>query len=295
MIETKLTIKDYNSEEKPTWCPGCGDFGILNAVKMALLQADIAPHQVFITSGIGCGSKLPHYLKSNGFHTLHGRSLPIATGIRLANHNLKMLVVHGDGDGYGMGLGHMLHAIRRNVNLVDLVQNNQVYGLTKGQYSPTSEQGYISKTSPEGTVEAAVNPLALAISAGATFVARGFSGDPKHLAELIRQALEHPGYALVDVLQPCVTFNKVNTYDYYRDRVYKVEEQNGYDSADPVAAFEKALEWGDRIPIGLIYHGPAQPTFEEQTTVLAAGPLVKQPLENRFSEEHMDALRAEFF
>ena len=294
MTEMKLTIKDYDSPEKPTWCPGCGDFGILNAVKMALLQSDIAPHQVFITSGIGCGSKLPHYLKSNGFHTLHGRSLPIATGIRLANQDLKMLVVHGDGDGYGMGLGHMLHAIRRNVDLVDLVQNNQVYGLTKGQFSPTSDLGYISKTSPEGTVEAAVNPIALAISAGATFVARGFAGDPKHLAEIIRQALEHRGYALVDVLQPCVTFNRVNTYDWYRDRVYKVEEQNGYDASDPVAGFKVALEWGDRIAIGVLYRSQVRPTFEEQTTVLGAGPLVKQPIENRFSEDQLEALRAEF-
>lgn len=295
MTETKLTIKDYASPEKPTWCPGCGDFGILNAVKMALLQTNTAPHEVLIVSGIGCGSKLPHYLKSNGFHTLHGRSLPIATGIRLANHDMKVMVVHGDGDGYGMGLGHMMHAIRRNVGLVDMVQNNQVYGLTKGQFSPTSDLGYISKTSPEGTVEAAVNPIALAISAGATFVARGFSGDPKHLAGLIVEALAHPGYALIDILQPCVTFNRVNTYDWYRDRVYKVEEQNGYDARDPVAAFEVALQWGDQIPIGVLYRGAVRPTFEEQTSVLKAGPLVKQPTTNRFSKEQLEALKAGFF
>jgi len=295
MIETKLTIKDYDSPERPTWCPGCGDFGILNAVKLALLQLNIAPHEVLIVSGIGCGSKLPHYLKSNGLHTLHGRSLPIATGVRLANHDLKVMVVHGDGDGYGMGLGHMMHAIRRNVDLVDLVQNNQVYGLTKGQFSPTSDPGYISKTSPEGTIEAAVNPIALAISAGATFVARGFAGDPKHLAGIIQQALEHSGYALVDVLQPCVTFNRVNTYDWYRDRVYKVEESNGYDASDPVAAFKVALEWGNRIAIGVLYRGRVRPTFEEQTTVLAAGPLAKRPVENRFSRAQLEALRAEFF
>jgi len=295
MTETTLTIKDYESAEKPTWCPGCGDFGILNAVKLALLQSNIAPHEVVVISGIGCGSKLPQYLKCNGFHTLHGRTMPIATGVRLANHGLKVMAVHGDGDGYGMGLGHMMHAIRRNVDLVDLVQNNQVYGLTKGQFSPTSDQGYISKTSPEGTSEAAVNPLTLALSAGATFVARGFSGDPKHLAELIRQALTHPGYALVDVLQPCVTFNRVNTYDFYRNRVYKVEEQEGYDPGNIVAAFEAALQWGERIPIGLIYRGPVRPTFEEQTTVLKAGPLVEQPVRDRFSAQQLESLRAEFF
>jgi 2-oxoglutarate ferredoxin oxidoreductase subunit beta len=287
-------MKNYNSPEKPTWCPGCGDFGILSAVKMALLQSNIAPHQVMIVSGIGCGSKLPHYLKSSGFHTLHGRSVPIATGLHLANHSLKVMTVHGDGDGYGMGLGHMMHAIRRNVDMVDLVQNNQVYGLTKGQYSPTSDRGYVSKTSPEGTTEVAVNPLAMAISAGATFVARGFAGDPKHLAELIKQALAHPGYALVDVLQPCVTFNRVNTYDWYRDRVYKVDEENDYDASDPVAAFEVALQWEDRIATGVIYRRDGRPTLEEQTTVLEAGPLVKQPVEGRFSQQQLEALRADF-
>jgi 2-oxoglutarate ferredoxin oxidoreductase subunit beta len=287
-------MKNYNSPEKPTWCPGCGDFGILSAVKMALLQSNIAPHQVMIVSGIGCGSKLPHYLKSSGFHTLHGRSVPIATGLHLANHSLKVMTVHGDGDGYGMGLGHMMHAIRRNVDMVDLVQNNQVYGLTKGQYSPTSDRGYVSKTSPEGTTEVAVNPLAMAISAGATFVARGFAGDPKHLAELIKQALAHPGYALVYVLQPCVTFNRVNTYDWYRDRVYKVDEENDYDASDPVAAFEVALQWEDRIATGVIYRRDGRPTLEEQTTVLEAGPLVKQPVEGRFSQQQLEALRADF-
>jgi 2-oxoglutarate ferredoxin oxidoreductase subunit beta len=297
MTETKLTVQDYDGPEKPTWCPGCGDFGILNAIKLALLQSNVAPHEVLIVSGIGCGSKLPQYIKCNGLHTLHGRALPIATGARLANHDLKVMTVHGDGDGYGMGLGHMLHAIRRNVNLVDVVQNNRVYGLTKGQFSPTSERGYVSKTSPEGTIEAAVNPIALALSAGATFVARGFSGDPKHLAWLIAEALAHPGYALVDVLQPCVTFNRVKTYDWYRDRVYKVEEMAGYDAGDLTAAFQIALQWGDRIPIGVLYRGPVRPTFEEQTSALAAGPLVRQPLakEKRFTQEQLAALRAEFF
>jgi len=297
MSETKLVLKDYESAEKPTWCPGCGDFGILSAVKMALMQSNIAPHEVLVVSGIGCGSKLPQYLKCNGLHTLHGRTLPIATGVRLANHGLKVLVAHGDGDGYGMGLGHMMHAIRRNVNLVDLVQNNQVYGLTKGQFSPTSDRGYISKTSPEGSIEAAVNPIALALAAGATFIARGFAGDPKHLATLIKEALAHPGYALVDVLQPCVTFNRVNTYDWYRARVYQVDEAGAYDASDMAAAFEVALQWGDRIPIGILYRGPARPTFEEQTSALAAGPLVKQAIEpkKRFTPEQLAALRAKFF
>lgn len=297
MSETKWVLKDYESAEKPTWCPGCGDFGILNAVKTALMQSNIAPHEVLVVSGIGCGSKLPQYLKCNGLHTLHGRTLPIATGARLANHALKVMVVHGDGDGYGMGLGHMMHAIRRNVNLVDLVQNNQVYGLTKGQFSPTSDRGYISKTSPEGSIEAAVNPIALALAAGATFIARGFAGDPKRLATLIKEALAHPGYALVDVLQPCVTFNRVNTYDWYRARVYRVDEAAGYDASDMAAAFEAALQWGDRIPTGVLYRGPVRPTFEEQTSALAAGPLVKQDIapQKRFTPEQLAALRAKFF
>jgi 2-oxoglutarate ferredoxin oxidoreductase subunit beta len=287
-----LTRKDFEGIERPTWCPGCGNFGILNGIKMALVEHDIAPHEIFIVTGIGCGSKLPHYMKVNGFHTLHGRPVAVATGARLANHGLRVMTVHGDGDGYGEGLSHFLNAARRNLNIVDLVQDNRVYGLTRGQYSPTSERGKRTPTTPEGSIDGPVQPLAMAISAGATFVSRGYSGELKHLAWIIGEALEHPGYALVDVLQPCVTWNRSYAYDFYNERVYKLEDEPGYDPSDRTAAWEKAYEWGERIPIGIFYRGEPIPTYEEQVPALEAGPLVKQPLE-KLRPEQIEALRAE--
>jgi 2-oxoglutarate ferredoxin oxidoreductase subunit beta len=286
-----VTRKDFDSPVPPTWCRGCGDFGILNAVKMALAEQDLAPHQVVIFTGIGCGSKLPHYMKVTGFHTIHGRALAVATGARLANHGIKIMTIHGDGDGYGMGLGHMLHAIRRNIGLVDIVQNNRVYGLTRGQYSPTSDLGMRTPTSPEGAIDRPVPPLALAITSGATFVARGYPGKLRHLAWLISEALQHSGYALVDVLQPCVTWNRASSYGFYNPRVYKLEETD-HDMTDKTAAWELAYEWGERIPIGIFYRVEGVPTYEEQVPALKADPLVKQPLE-KLQPEQVEALRAE--
>jgi len=286
-----LTVKDYAGSVKPTWCPGCGDFGILNAVKQGLVEAGLAPHEVLIVSGIGCGSKLPDYANVNGFMTLHGRPLPIATGAKLANHGLKVITVHGDGDSMGLGMGHFIHTARRNLDITDLIQNNQIYGLTKGQYSPTSDAGFITKTSPDGSFEMAANPVALSLAAGATFIARGFAGDAKGLASLIALAVQHSGYSLVDILQPCVTFNKKNTYDWYRERVYDLAETD-YDPSDRVAAFQKALEWGDRIPLGVIYQTQL-PTYEEQVPGLRAGPIATRQLKP-LSTAQVESLRAEF-
>lgn len=286
-----LTVKDYASPVKPTWCPGCGDFGILAALKQALVQAGVAPHQVLLVSGIGCGSKLPDYANANGFMTLHGRPLPIATGAKLANHGLKVITVHGDGDSMGLGMGHFIHTARRNLDIVDIIQDNQVYGLTKGQYSPTSDPGFVTSTSRDGAFEMAARPVVLALAAGATFVARGFAGDTKHLARVIAQAIEHKGYALVDVLQPCVTFNKRNTYDWYRERVYDLAE-TGYDSGDRSAANEKVLEWGDRIPLGILYQ-TRLPTYEEQVPSLQDGPIATRTLQ-KLSQAQVESLRAEF-
>jgi 2-oxoglutarate ferredoxin oxidoreductase subunit beta len=285
------TVKDYAGSVKPTWCPGCGDYGILAAVKQGLVQAGLAPHQVLVVSGIGCGSKLPDYATVNGFMTLHGRPVAVATGAKLANHSLKVVTVHGDGDSMGLGMGHFIHTARRNLDIVDLIQNNQIYGLTKGQYSPTSDPGFITKTSPDGSIEMAANPVALALAAGATFVARGFAGDTKGLASLIAQALEHKGYALVDILQPCVTFNRKNTYDWYRERVYSLEE-TGYDPGDRVAAFQKALEWGDRIPLGVFYR-TRRPSYEEQVASLQEGPVATRELKTLTTAE-IERLRGEF-
>jgi 2-oxoglutarate ferredoxin oxidoreductase subunit beta len=287
-----VTRKDFAGKERPTWCPGCGNHAILNAIKMTLAEQNIAPHEIFIVTGIGCGSKLPHYMKVNGFHTLHGRSLAVATGARLGNHGLRVMTVHGDGDGYGEGLSHFLNAVRRNLDIVDIVQDNRIYGLTKGQYSPTSERGKRTPTSPKGSIDGPVNPLAMAITAGATFVSRGYSGELRHLVWLIGEALNHSGYALIDVLQPCVTFNRSYAYDFYNERVYKLEDEEGYNPADRTAAWEKAHEWGDRIPIGILYRGDPIPTYEAQVPALGAGPLMKQPL-TTLSVAQVEALRAE--
>lgn len=287
----EVTVKDYAGPVKPTWCPGCGDYGILTAVKQALVQVGLAPHQVLIVTGIGCGSKLPDYAHVNGFLTLHGRPLPVATGARLANHALKVLAVHGDGDSMGLGMGHFIHTARRNLEMVDLIQNNQIYGLTKGQYSPTSDPGLVTSTSPEGALETAANPAALALAAGGTFVARGFAGDVRGLADLVAQAIRHRGYALVDILQPCVTFNRKNTYDWYRERVYNLAETD-HDAGDRVAAFRRAQEWGDRIPLGILYQARL-PTYEEQVIGLKAGPIAARTL-TKLSAQEVESLRVEF-
>ncbi|MCX7855617.1 MAG: thiamine pyrophosphate-dependent enzyme [Anaerolineae bacterium] len=288
-----VTIDDFASPVRPTWCTGCGNFAIWNAVKRALAQVGLAPHQVMLVSGIGCGSKLPDYTHANGYMTLHGRTVPVATGARLANHGLRVICTHGDGDGYAEGLGHMLHAARRNIGLVDIIQDNRIYGLTKGQYSPTSDRGRVSKTSPWGAFELPVNPIALALAAGATFVARSWSGDLSHLTETIVRALGHRGYALIDVFQPCVTFNRQNSYDFYRPRVYKLQDDPAYDVTDKMAAFAKALEWGDRIPIGIFYQVEDRPAYEEQVPALKAGPLAPRPLE-KLRPEQVQRLLEEF-
>jgi 2-oxoglutarate ferredoxin oxidoreductase subunit beta len=285
-------LKIFNGGQKSTWCPGCGDFGILAAIKQALAALDLHPHEVLLVSGIGCGSKLPHYMRANGYNSIHGRALPVAQGVKLANHALQVIAVTGDGDGYGIGQGHFVHAMRRNADITHIVENNQVYGLTKGQYSPTSERGYISTFSPEGALEFAINPIAIGISAGATFIARASAADPKHMSAVLQAAITHKGYALVDCLQPCVTYNKVNTYDWYRSRTYKLEEEEGYDKSSRDHAWQKAQEWDDRIPIGIIYQDEERPTYEEQVSALKNGPLVRQELNGRYAD--YESLKLEF-
>jgi 2-oxoglutarate ferredoxin oxidoreductase subunit beta len=290
-----VDVKDFASPRRPTWCPGCGDYGIWNAIKRALAQMGLAPHQVVIYTGIGCGSKLPDYMTVNGFMSLHGRPIPVAQGAHLANHGLKTISVSGDGDTYGMGANHLTNALRRNMDITVMVQNNRVYGLTKGQYSPTSPKGFRSKTSPPpaGAIDRPVNPIALALAAEATFVARSWSGDLPHLVDMMVAAIQHRGAALLDILQPCVTFNPGYSYDFYRPRVYKVQDEPGYDPADLGAAWKVAHEWGDRIPIGIIYQVEGLPTYEEQVPALQAGPLVERGFKT-WTEEDYAALEAEF-
>ena len=267
---TRLDAKLFDATTEITWCAGCGDFAILRALKLALADLGIEPYQALVVSGIGCGSKLPDYMNVNAYLTNHGRPVPVATAAKLANPDLHVIVTSGDGDSYGIGGNHFVQSCRRNPNITQIVENNQIYGLTKGQYSPTSEKGFVTTTSPDGSIELAFNPMAVALAAGATFIARAFAGEPKHMAGLISQGIQHRGYALIDVLQPCVTFNRVNTYDWYRQRVYHLEDE-GYDPSDRKAAWEKAHEWEERIPLGVLYRMEGQPTYEDQVKALAGG------------------------
>jgi 2-oxoglutarate/2-oxoacid ferredoxin oxidoreductase subunit beta len=268
-----VKLNDYAGGQT-AWCPGCGNFGILTAVKKALTELNLEPYQVLMVSGIGQAGKLPHYTRGNVLNVLHGRALPAAVGAKLANAELTVLAIGGDGDGYGEGGNHFIHSMRRNHDLTYLVHNNQVYALTKGQASPTSDQGFISKTTPGGA-GAPLNPLLHAIACDVGLVARSFAGDNEHLSQMIKLGIRHKGFALIDVLQPCVSFNHVNTFAWYRQRVYKLG--NGYDPTDKTAAFQKAQEWGDKIPIGVIYQNN-RPAFEDAIPSLKKGPLVNQKL-----------------
>jgi 2-oxoglutarate ferredoxin oxidoreductase subunit beta len=273
-----LTAKDFKGKVNPDWCPGCGDFGVLNCLQKACAELGLRPHQVVTVSGIGCSSNLPGYINTYGMHTLHGRALAVATGVKMANHELTVIATGGDGDGYGIGGNHFTHTARRNVDLTYLVMDNQIYGLTTGQISPTSCQEMKTKSTPFGSVETPINPITSAIMNGATFVARGFSGDGKHLTELIKQAIEHKGFALVDVFSPCVTFNHDNDYPFFRSRVKRLEDEN-HDPSDWKTACEKAMQWDDTIYTGLFFRKQGVRTLGELEPVLdEGGPLAFRPL-----------------
>ena len=264
----------YTSKNKPIWCPGCGDFGVFASINTALQQLNIDKHNVAIISGIGCSSAMPHVFGTYGVHSLHGRLLPTATGVKLANHGLTVIGTGGDGDGYGIGGGHLVHSARRNIDMTYIIMDNETYGLTTGQTSPTALLGHKTKSTPFGVIEMPINPMALAISAGATYVARGFSGDPAHLSQLIKEGIKHRGFALIDVFSPCVTFNKDNTFEWFRKRVYKLEDtdyvarvQDPSDVDEVIdkkeQANRKAQEWGDRIPLGIFYQHE-RPTYVDE-------------------------------
>ncbi len=260
-----------------TWCPGCGNFGILTAFQRAVRELGIPPWKIVVVTGIGCHGKICNYIYANSLHTIHGRVPPIATAIKLVNPELLVVGFAGDGDAYGIGMGHLPHIIRRNVDVKLIVHNNRLYGLTTGQASPTSDKGQKTRSTPYGVVEEPVNPIAMAISLGASFVARGFAGDPGHLAWLFKEAFKHKGFALIDVFQPCITFDKIHTYQYYRQRVYKLEE-TGHDPSNREEALRKAYECCDRIPIGIFYR-VEKPTLEEQLPEIKdKPPMVDRPL-----------------
>ncbi|KKS24504.1 MAG: Pyruvate synthase subunit beta [Microgenomates group bacterium GW2011_GWC1_41_8] len=263
---------DYQTSYFPTWCPGCGNFGIWGSLKDALSKLEWKPDEFCVVYGVGCSGNMNDFIKAYGFHSLHGRALPNAIGIKLANHKLPVVVVGGDGDLLGEGGNHMIHACRGNYNITVMIHNNQVYGLTTGQNSPTALKGTKAKSTPQGIIEEPLNPTALAISQGASFVGQGFAGDIPHLTNLIQQAILHKGFSVVNVYQPCVTFNKLNTYAWFRQRVYHLDEN--YDKTNKVAAMEKSFELLEKIPLGILYQ-VEKPTYEESIGQLGEIPLYK--------------------
>ena len=275
--EIQLTPRDFKGPVDPDWCPGCGDFGVLNALQRACAELGLQPHEILTVSGIGCSSNLPGYFNSYGMHTLHGRALAVATGAKLANHELTVFVTGGDGDGYGIGGNHFAHSARRNIDLTYIVMNNQIYGLTTGQISPTSTLGMNTKSTPYGSVEAPVNPITTAIMNGATYVARGYSGDIRQLTRLITQGAQHKGFALIDVFSPCVTFNRDNTHPFFKDRVTRLEDEE-HNPSDWKTACEKAMLWGDTIYTGLFFRRESPSLIEAEPVLAKEGPLAHRPL-----------------
>ena len=255
---------NWNGNYQPTWCPGCGDWGILNGMKRALTELELNPDQTAIVTGIGCSSKIAQYLNGYRLETLHGRALPNATGVKLVNPELTVIVNGGDGDGMGIGRGHFAHTARRNLDITYFIHNNQIYGLTKGQTSPTSEMGMVTgfTPAPMGNVENPINIVRTAIADGATFVARTYCADVPHMVEVMKAAVLHKGFAVVDILQPCVSFNQLNTYGWYKERVYRMDEE-GYDRTNWNQAIEAANEWGEKIPTGIFYQ-VSSPTLDAE-------------------------------
>ncbi len=267
-------LEDFRGQN-PSWCPGCGNLQILRTFKLAVVEMGLEPHELTMVSGIGQAGKFPHYTRCNTFNGLHGRTLPVSQAIRLANHGMRVIAVAGDGDCYGEGGNHFLHAMRRNLDITLFVHDNQVYGLTKGQASPTTGEGMVTGTQPFGVLYEPMNPVALAVSMDASFVARGFSGDQEQLKGLMQAAIGHKGFALLDIFQPCVTYNKINTFKWYKEHCYPVGPE--HDTADREAAWRLAIEFGERIPTGVIYERP-RPLLEERVPAIANNdPLVSQP------------------
>lgn len=266
--------EDFNTKYKPTWCPGCGNWGIWQALKAALAKLDLSPDEVVIVYGIGCSGNMNDFVKAYGFHSLHGRAVPTACGIKMANPKLTVICEVGDGDCYGEGGNHFFHAARGNHDIKVFVHDNRIYGLTTGQTSPTSPYGFLSKSTPTGAIEVPVNPLTLAISQGATFVAQGFAGDVSYLTKLMTKAITHRGFSLLNILQPCVTFNKVCTYKFYQERIYKLEK-TGWKANNKLLALKKASLAAEKIPLGIFYQ-EKRASYHERLPQIEKEPLIKQ-------------------
>lgn len=280
------TFKDFRNSVKPNWCPGCGDYSVQASIQRAVANLGKEPEEVAVISGIGCSGRISGYINAYGIHSIHGRALPIAQGVKMANRELTVIAAGGDGDGFAIGMNHTIHSIRRNMDITYIVMDNQIYGLTKGQTSPLSDLGFVTKSTPKGSIEQPLSPMQLAISAGATFVAQTMSSDLKGMTELIEKAIQHKGFSLVNVFSPCVTFNKVNTYDWYKENVKSLDEIEGYDPHDRIAAMRVLMEH-DGFVTGLIYQNTDRPPYEDLVNGFKKEGLVKQDLkldENFFGE-----------
>ncbi|EJJ6359041.1 2-oxoacid:ferredoxin oxidoreductase subunit beta [Staphylococcus pseudintermedius] len=285
------TFKDFRNNVKPNWCPGCGDFSVQAAIQKAAANVGLEPDEVALITGIGCSGRLSGYVNSYGVHSIHGRALPLAQGVKMANRNLTVIASGGDGDGYAIGMGHTIHALRRNMNITYIVMDNQIYGLTKGQTSPSSAPGFVTKTTPKGNIEQNVAPLELALSSGATFVAQGFSSDIKALTKIIEDAINHDGFSFVNVFSPCVTYNKINTYDWFKENLTAIDDIENYDVSNKQAALQTVIEH-DSLVKGIVYQDTTTPSYESQIDCLAETPLAHQDL--NLTEEQFESFTKQF-
>lgn len=285
------TFKDFRNNVKPNWCPGCGDFSVQAAIQRAAANVGVIPEKLAVISGIGCSGRISGYINSYGLHGIHGRSLPIAQGVKMANRELTVIASGGDGDGFAIGTGHTIHAIRRNIDVTYIVMDNQIYGLTKGQTSPRSEMGFKTKSTPAGSIESSLSIMEMALTAGASFVAQSFSSDLKELTSLIEQGIDHKGFSLINVFSPCVTFNKVNTYDWFKENLTSLSTIDGYNSSDRMQAMNTLMQH-DGLVTGLIYQNKEKPPYEQLVKGFRDEPLVKQEL--GLEKEDFNQLTAEF-
>lgn len=285
------TFKEFRNNVKPNWCPGCGDFSIQAAIQRAAANVGLEPENLAVISGIGCSGRISGYINAYGFHSIHGRSLPIAQGVKMANRELTVIAAGGDGDGFAIGMGHTVHAIRRNMNMTYIVMDNQIYGLTKGQTSPRSSVGFKTKSTPEGSIESSLSPLEIAMAAGATFVAQSFSSNLKQLTSIIEAAIQHDGFSFVNVFSPCVTFNKINTYDWYKENIVDLDENPDYDPSNRVMAMSAIME-SNSLACGVLYQNTSRPSYEKLISGFHEEGLAKQNIE--INEETFAKLVAEF-
>jgi 2-oxoglutarate ferredoxin oxidoreductase subunit beta len=291
-VVNMATVKDFRNNVKPNWCPGCGDFAVQAAIQRAAANNGLEPEQLAVVSGIGCSGRISGYINAYGLHGIHGRSLPIAQGLKLANRELTVIASGGDGDGFAIGLGHTIHAIRRNVDLSYIVMDNQIYGLTKGQNSPRSAQGFVNaKYTPEGSIETALAPLEMALAAGGTFVAQTFSSNLKQMTHIFEEGMKHKGFSFINVFSPCVTFNKVNTYDWFKEHIVDLDQFSDYDPTNRTMAMTKIMETQGMLT-GIIYQDKQKKSYEQLIPGFKQESLAKQSLE--MNQEQFDKLLAEF-